>query len=142
VINKKLDYISRKLGQLEIIKQLPDQGIEYDQLVNRAIDVISASFNYLAVHIRHEARRLGVIGKHLDMPEITWTGSIATALLKGDENCTLVDADLSVAVEEFNCTLSHLGHGIGIRTFELGTRTLEVVEGNAHFVYAAFSYNF
>lgn len=56
-----LDYISQQLGQLEIIKSLPEAGVPPDQLVNRSLDVLSAAIDYLAVHIRRESARLGII---------------------------------------------------------------------------------
>jgi hypothetical protein len=62
-VEKNLDYISRQLGLLEIIKRLPDTGVQPDQLVNRTVDVFSAALMYLAIHIRHESNRLGVMGK-------------------------------------------------------------------------------
>jgi hypothetical protein len=62
-VEKKLEYISQQLGQVEIIKQLPDiQNVQTDALVNRAMDVVSAALLFLAVHIRHESGRFGIIG--------------------------------------------------------------------------------
>lgn len=55
-IEKRLDYISRQLGALQIIEKLPEAGVETDQLVNRALDVISAALNYLSAHIIQERR--------------------------------------------------------------------------------------
>ena len=60
-VDKTLGYISRQLGQLEIIKKLPS-GFRPDQVINRATDVLSAAFCYLNVHICREANRLGIIG--------------------------------------------------------------------------------
>jgi hypothetical protein len=61
-VEKMLDYISRQLEQLEIIKKLPS-GFRPDKLMNRATDVLSAAFCYLNVHICREANRLGIIGE-------------------------------------------------------------------------------
>ena len=61
-MEKKLDYISRQLGQLDIIKQLPDTVVRSHQLVNRATDVLSAALKYIAVHIRHASNPRGAIG--------------------------------------------------------------------------------
>jgi hypothetical protein len=61
-VEKKLDYISRHLGLLEIINRLPDAGVQPDALINRTVDVFSSALMYLALHIRHESNRLGVIG--------------------------------------------------------------------------------
>ena len=52
-----------QLGHLNVIKRLPDAYVEYGPLINRAMDVLSASFNYLAVHIDRESKRLGVLRK-------------------------------------------------------------------------------
>jgi hypothetical protein len=46
-ITRKLDYISRQLGQIEIVQQLPSTALELSQLKNRSMDVISASLNFL-----------------------------------------------------------------------------------------------
>ena len=59
----KLDYISRQLGLLEITNRLPDAGVQSDALINRTMDVFSAALMYLAIHIRNESNRLGVLGK-------------------------------------------------------------------------------
>jgi hypothetical protein len=61
-VEKQLDYIARQLEQLEIINRLPDAGVRSDQLVNRAIDVFSASLCYLALHIQKASARLGAVG--------------------------------------------------------------------------------
>lgn len=61
-IEKNLEYISRQLGQLRVIKELPDIDIPSGPVVNRAIDVLSSSLNYVAVHIRYESNLLGIMG--------------------------------------------------------------------------------
>ena len=61
-VEKKIEHISRKLKQLEIVNQLPDVGYESGPLINTAIDVVSAAYTYIAVHIRYEATLLGIIG--------------------------------------------------------------------------------
>ena len=62
-VDKMLDYISRQLIQLEIIKQLPDARARPDKVINRATDVLSAAFCYIDDRIRREANRLGILGK-------------------------------------------------------------------------------
>jgi hypothetical protein len=42
----------------------------------------------------------------------------------GDENFSTIESTLKNAVDEFNLTLTHFGHGVGFRTFE-------IVEGEA-----------
>ena len=64
-IEKRLDYIARQLDHLKVISQLPDSIVPTDDVVNRAIDVRSASLNYIAVHIRHESQYFGIIGTNI-----------------------------------------------------------------------------
>jgi hypothetical protein len=61
-MGEKLEYISRQLAQLEIVKDLPDVDVDSGHLVNRAMDVLSASLMYMAIQIRHEAGYFGVTG--------------------------------------------------------------------------------
>ena len=61
-IESKLDYLSRKLGELDIMKQLPDDDFDSHTLVNRSVDVVSAIMCYVALQIHHEAVHFGLIG--------------------------------------------------------------------------------
>jgi hypothetical protein len=71
-LEKKLDYISQQIEQLKIINGLPENvDAGADALVRRAIDVVSASLLYLAVHIRRESSSLGIIGNHLLLDKLT-----------------------------------------------------------------------
>jgi hypothetical protein len=45
--------------------RLPDVEAQSESLINTAIDVVSAAFMYIAVHIRHEATVLGLIGRQI-----------------------------------------------------------------------------
>jgi hypothetical protein len=73
-MGERFEYISRQLAQLEIVKNLPDADVSSDHLVNRAMDVLSASLMYMAIQIRHEAGYFGVAGK-LPPPHSRLTGS-------------------------------------------------------------------
>ena len=64
-IEKKLDYISRRLEQLKVIAQLPDATVPTDDLIDRATDVRSASLKYIAAQIRHESQYFGLAGTYL-----------------------------------------------------------------------------
>ena len=79
------------------------------------MDVISASLNYLAVHICHESNRAGIIGKCVSNSG----GIIATTFAKGDDECDCVNAELKAAIEEFNFSLSNFGHDVGFRAYEV-----------------------
>jgi hypothetical protein len=74
-MGERFEYISRQLAQLEIVKNLPDADVSSDHLVNRAMDVLSASLMYMAIQIRHEAGYFGVAGKLPHPPHSRLTGS-------------------------------------------------------------------
>jgi len=61
-VEKALEFIHRQLQQLEVINELPDTDVRPIALINRAVDVESAVMTFIAVHIRHEGNRLGLIG--------------------------------------------------------------------------------
>lgn len=64
-MSKALDYISRQLRALEILERLPDTGVEAEQLINRGMDVLSTSLNYISAHIRRESEHLGILGNYM-----------------------------------------------------------------------------
>jgi hypothetical protein len=77
-----LDYISRELQQLQIIALLPDAAdLRTEPLTNRAMDVLSASFTYLARHIRHESGRFGIIGTTASVTNANWDREYCVYLL-------------------------------------------------------------
>src|SRR5271163_1799960 len=47
-------------------------------------------------------------------------------IIKGDEECAVVDNELRDAVAEFNSALTNFASHIGFRTFQVGTQTLDV----------------
>jgi hypothetical protein len=56
-ITKMLDYICQQVEQLAVAENLPNEAV-----INRALDVRSASMQYLAVHIRHDSTPLAILG--------------------------------------------------------------------------------
>jgi hypothetical protein len=60
-LRRELEHMWQILGQLEVIKSLPDD-VEHTSLTNRAIDVRSAMMLYLAVEIEHSDNPLGIVG--------------------------------------------------------------------------------
>src|SRR5271169_5377492 len=57
-----LEYLCQQFAHLELVNVLPDDLEQRDFVVNRALDVRSASMMYLAVSIRHDATPLGTPG--------------------------------------------------------------------------------
>jgi hypothetical protein len=52
-----------QLTRLDTITTLLNIEVPSDALINRAMDVRSSLMVFLAVHIRHEAVRFGLLGK-------------------------------------------------------------------------------
>ena len=61
-LERTLEYLSQQFAHLELVNVLPDDLEQRDFVVNRALDVRSASMMYLAVTIRHDATPLGTPG--------------------------------------------------------------------------------
>ena len=57
-----LDYISQQLDQLAVLSVLPEDVIHRESIINRALDVHTASVLFLAVSIRHESTWGGIPG--------------------------------------------------------------------------------
>lgn len=64
-VETQLEYICRQLNHLDITGRLSlSDEVPSEALVNRAMDVRSSVMLFLAVHIRYEAVRLGLLGKN------------------------------------------------------------------------------
>lgn len=57
-----MEYLSHQFAFLEIVKALPDDMDHREFVVNRALDVRSASMIYLASMVRHNATAFGTTG--------------------------------------------------------------------------------
>ena len=74
-----LDYISQQLGQLKIVKTIPDHVNEdHERLTNRGIDVRPVCIvGFLAAQLNQDATCLGFVSKVLktlllEMPKRVW----------------------------------------------------------------------
>lgn len=111
-IEANLVFISRQLGQLRIIQNLPQIGIPPDAVLNRAIDVRSAALAYIATQIQYEAAgEPGVFRNIQCVQSMTYLGSTLSTFFIGDEDWKSVGSALQKSVEDFNKTLSHFGVG-------------------------------
>jgi hypothetical protein len=59
-IEGTLSFISRQLGQLGVLQSLPVGNVPPDNLLCRAVDVRSAAFLYIAIHVHEESKRARV----------------------------------------------------------------------------------
>ena len=124
-MQEKFEYISRQLRLLFIVNQLPETKVQSDQVVNRAMDVLSAALAYIAVHVKHESNLLGILGT--SCYEIAdQIGGMGKSIFRGEEHFTAVERGLKDTIDEFNSTLANFGLGV---TFELGPQTLKEVQG-------------
>lgn len=60
-ISKTLDYMCQQLGQLGVIYNIPED-LEHQFVINRAIDVRSASMLHVALQINHDGMWFGTVG--------------------------------------------------------------------------------
>jgi hypothetical protein len=61
-LERTLEYLSQQFAHLELMNVLPDDLEQCDFVVNRALDVRSASMMHLVVAIRHDGTPLGTPG--------------------------------------------------------------------------------
>jgi hypothetical protein len=61
-LGSTLEYISQQFAQLETVNFLPNDLEQREFVINRAIDVRSASMVYLALSIRQDTTLLGTPG--------------------------------------------------------------------------------
>lgn len=61
-IERTLEYLSQQFAHLEMMNFLPNDLEQRDFVINRALDVRSASMIYLAIWIRHDATPFGTPG--------------------------------------------------------------------------------
>ena len=54
-IEETLDYISRELGQVQIINRLPSAKVPSEALINSALELRSSVMRYLSAVIRRES---------------------------------------------------------------------------------------
>jgi hypothetical protein len=59
-----LDHLSQQFAHLELVNILPEELEQREFVINRALDVRSASMMHLAVSLRHDSTPLGTPGIH------------------------------------------------------------------------------
>jgi hypothetical protein len=99
--------------------------VKTDQLVNRATDVLSGSLNFLSLHICHESKRLGFLGKRHAGYYLISLGSVTATFFAGEKDFESAETALKNAVDEFNSSIMQFGHGVGFKVFDLLQGTLQ-----------------
>ena len=61
-LDNALDYFAQQLEELEVVSVLPDDIEQRDYVLNRALDVRSASMMYLAILLHHNSTAFGTPG--------------------------------------------------------------------------------
>jgi hypothetical protein len=111
-----LDFMSQ---QLEILSVLPDDLEQRQSVINRALDVRSASMVYLAVSIRHYLEHQ----VQLFLTSLT-AGKIIKTFFLGDDKITDSKAYLEKSVDNYTRALSNI---VGVRMI---IKVWEIVKGN------------
>jgi len=103
---------------------LPDDLEQRGFVVNRALDVRSASMMYLAVTIRHDATSLGIPGTYYDSVFTkARLGRVVKTFFVGDVEITDSKAYLGDCVESYHKALSEI---VGVRMI---IKVWEIVKG-------------
>jgi len=102
-----LDYICHQWEQLAILNSLPKDLEQRDFVINRALDVRSASMRYLAINIRHHSTSFGIPGK------------VVRVFFAGDEKYTDSKVDLEKCIDRYNKALANVVVGLLIKACEL-----------------------
>jgi hypothetical protein len=120
---RNLDYLSQQFAHLELVNVLPDELEQREFVVNRALDVRSASMMYLAVGIRHDATPLGTPGiapSHMHLHEVR---QVVKTFFLGDAQIIDSKAYLDNCVENYHRALSSI---VGIHMI---VKVWEIVKG-------------
>jgi len=114
--------MSQLVQRIRIAQKLPDNLEEREAVINRAMDIRSSCFLYLAAHLPHDVVPLGDIGK----VDILATANLSVKVFKtfviGDEKLT----DASVLLER---TVARYDTAVNDAHMALTLYAVQVVEG-------------
>jgi hypothetical protein len=109
----------QQLEQLNLVESLPDEVEQVEIVINRALDVRSASMLYLAMNISYDMTPLGGIGTGISGLRLMLLGRVAKVFFTGDERITDSTVYLQMSVDEYSKAVSFIGVRIGIKVYEL-----------------------
>jgi len=118
-LDKALDYFVQQLEELEVVSVLPDDIDQRDYILNRALDVRSASMLYLAVHLRHRSTPLGTLGSSNFSFNAYISGRVFKTFFIGDEKITDSEKYLSASVASYGRALGSIHARVSIKSYEL-----------------------
>jgi hypothetical protein len=121
-LERTLEYISQQFAQLETVNFLPDDLEQREFVINRAMDVRSASMIYLALSIHHDETSLGTAGTEFLLYLLKLHKVIKTFFL-GDAEIIDSKTCLDKCVENYRNALNTV---VGIRMI---IKVWEVVKG-------------
>jgi hypothetical protein len=123
-LEQSLDYICQQMEQLSVVSDLPKDIEQREAIINRAMDVRSASMLYLAIHIRHDVIPLGTVGIRLYLCYLIILGKVFSTFFSGDSEISNSAACLKNSVDDFCKALDNFHVRVGIKTYELVKGTL------------------
>jgi len=118
-LDNALDYFVQQLEELEVVSVLPDDIDQRDYILNRALDVRSASMLYLAVHLRHRSTPLGTLGSSNFSFNAYISGRVFKTFFIGDEKITDSEKYLNASVASYGRALSSIHARVSIKSYEL-----------------------
>jgi len=124
-----LEYLSQQFAYLEIVTVLPEDHELRDFVINRALDVRSASMIYLAFRIRHDATRLAISSTTPQDVTYASLGKVVKTIVLGDVEILDSKAYLQNCVESYHRVISQVvGNRMIIRVGEMVKGTCSSLE--------------
>lgn len=119
-----LDYISQQLGQLKIVKRIPEDidASDREQLTNRAIDVRSACIIYISAQLKHDRVWLGVVGK------------VVKTFFAGDDQMTDARTCLSKSVDRYRQSVDTMHLVMHVEDHKMNAEGLKMIRGKQHLI--------
>ena len=116
-IIKSLDLLSQQVGALNV--NIP-QDLEYREVViNRAMDVRSASMVFISSLIKYDKTSFGTPGRSQLNHTLSRPGKVIKTIFVGDGRVNGPEEDLKYAVHEFSDALANFHVRVSLKTHEI-----------------------
>lgn len=99
-MRSQLEEMCRIYAGLQTLETWPDE-LQYEPLLNRALDIRSSFMQYLAVQIKHANTPLGKVGMLCFIMPANFLGRVAKVFATGSESLTDATTDVKIAVDNY-----------------------------------------
>jgi len=117
-MSKNLDYICSQLANLDVVEEVPENLPHRDRLVNRAVDVRSASMLYIAIQLKHDQNSFGLAGLVPRWFSLTIQGTVLKTIFTGDKKIMDTETYLKDSVNEYNKTMNNMNLRIIVKMYK------------------------